>query len=145
MEARDIDAMIGKLEPAPEDQAGAAPEPEQAPVVSDENAVAEFLGLIPIAAELAGMKRTAAIWSDDARKAIADRAVRVLVKYEAGRDILGKLRRGAYVEELALFVTGWTIVKATVETAKDEIKELREHAAEHAAKEKQEAKPDTNE
>lgn len=128
-EMADIERRIERLEPEKDAaQAGADVQVQEVPAMSDAQVVAEFLGLVPMSAELAGLKKTAGIWGAATRDAVAEKAVAVMLKYEPGRRMLAWMRSGAYVDEVALVLTVWPIIKATNDTAKNEIREMRYHA-----------------
>jgi hypothetical protein len=135
IEARGIERMIDDIEArtvGAEMVGGVGSQADAVPQMSDAELLTDFLGLIPVSAELAGMKKTAEIWHEKTRSEVAERVVKVLGKYAWGRDILEKLRFGGYVDEIALAITLWPIVRATIETARGEIMEIRNRAKEES-------------
>lgn len=131
IEASGINRMIDEIEL----KAGAdlaigvgAESIQDTPQMSDEELIADFLGLVPVSAEMAGMQKTAAIWNDRTRRQVADRAVKVMRKYAWGAAMLERMRNGGYVDEIALVITIWPIAKATITTARGEIMEIKNRA-----------------
>jgi hypothetical protein len=104
---------------------GSQPEAPAAPQVDPAESLAGFLAILSIAAGYAGLDRTAAIWTPETCRGLADKAVPVLVKYAWGQRILNFLATGAGVEELALAAYAAPLVLATAAAVKDDLKPKR--------------------
>lgn len=117
----DLDAIAAKVEPSVTVTEQAAPECP-APVPS-EQIIGSVLGLVPIGLELAGLKKTAAIWTPEACHGTADKLVPVLRKYAIGRKVLEVLESGGGIEELALAIYIGPLVMATINSARSELAE----------------------
>lgn len=92
--------------------AAAAPD-AMPPAIEPAESLAGLLTVAGMAASVGGMHRTAAVWSPDACRALADKAVPVMRKYAWGLKVLEFLETGAGVEEIALFAVAAPLVMAT--------------------------------
>lgn len=113
----DLDAIAAKVEPVTVTEQAA---PECPAPVPSESIVGSVLGLVPIGLELAGFKKTAAIWTPEACQVTADKLVPVLRKYAIGRKVLEVLESGGGIEELALAIHLGPLVMATLSSARAE-------------------------
>lgn len=98
----------------PDNEQEQATENPQPPPIS--NAVDAFYGLLsllPIGLTIAGLKHTAAAWSDDNCRAIARASIPVLQKYTFGQKFIAFLETGGGVEEIALGVVLAPVAIAT--------------------------------
>lgn len=102
---------------------GGAPEPEQAPLptIDPAESLAGLLSVVGMAAGVGGLKRTAAIWTHDTCRALADKAVPVMRKYPWGVKVLGFLETGAGVEEMALFAVAAPLALATINAVRADL------------------------
>lgn len=117
--------------------AGAQVQAEPGPVVSTEEMLLGALSVVAMVANTAGYKRAASIWSQDACRELANRAVPVLRKYPWGVRVIAFLESGAGVEEIALVVYAAPLVLATVGAARLDAEAMRkvvEPASDEAAK-----------
>lgn len=101
-----------------ENQAAAVEQAPPAPAVDPAQSLAGLLSVLGIAAGYAGLEKTAAIWTPDTCKGLADKLVPVLVKYAWGQRLLAFLESGAGVEEMALVAYAAPLVLATMQAVK---------------------------
>lgn len=91
-----LDALIPDLAPP----VAAAP---AEPLISDATKTLEgLLSLLPVGLGVAGLKNTAAVWTAESCKIIAERTIPVLKKYVLGQKIINFLETGSGIEEVAL-------------------------------------------
>ena len=121
-EAAALDAELAPVQPdsqaTPEAEAGVEP----VPLADPRESLAGLLSVLGIAAGYAGFPKTAAIWTPDTCRGLADKAVPVLVKYAWGQRLMNFLATGAGVEEMALIAFAAPLVLATVGAVKDDLK-----------------------
>lgn len=86
---------------------------ETPPQVDPVQSLAGLLSLVGVAADMAKLDRTAAIWSPETCNGMASRAVPVLVKYPWGQKFLDFLNTGAGVEAIALAMYAVPVLLAT--------------------------------
>jgi hypothetical protein len=102
-------------------------------VIDPAESLAGALQVASIAAGYAGFPKAAAIWTPGTCRALADKAVPVLVKYPWGQRIIDFLQTGAGVEELALLATAAPLVMATIAAVREDMKPAAKPAATEAA------------
>lgn len=124
-----LENMVGP-DAAPEPQPGDEYQPQQ---VSPEENLAGLLELIFLPADAFGMKRTAAIWTPDQCRLVAEKAVPVLRKYGWGRAVLAWLDGGMGVEEIALLVVLTPLARRTFEAVRADVADLKAKQAEAVA------------
>ncbi len=111
-----------------------AAEPAAAvPAIAPEESLAGLLTVMGYGAGYAGFPTAAALWTPDTCRALADKAVPVMVKYAWGQRFLAFLQSGAGVEEIALFATAAPLVLATVKAVRADLKPAAPTAAPDAA------------
>lgn len=83
------------------------------PVANAVDSLYGLLSLVPIGLSFAGLKHTAAVWSESTCQGLANACVPVFRKYAWGQKIINFLETGAGVEELALCAVAMPIGLAT--------------------------------
>lgn len=102
------------------------------PQLSAEQSLSGLLQIGHLALLAGGMKRTAAVWNEQACNTFAGAAVPVLRKYPWGGKVLAFLESGAGVEEMALFVVAMPLTMATVTAARQDLSKPEPAAAQAA-------------
>lgn len=83
-----------------------------------------LLSIVPLGLGLAGLKNTAAVWSDDVIRQISAAAVPVLRKYTFGQKIITFLETGGGTEEFILLMSLAPVTLATVSAYKLDTKPI---------------------
>jgi hypothetical protein len=97
-----LDNLLNEVDPPAIDESAAGA--SQSVTVTDEYRSLEgLLSIVPMLSRTFGYKRVAAVWSDEAREALSNSLIPVLVKFAWGQRIIQFLRTGSGVEEAALF------------------------------------------
>jgi hypothetical protein len=136
-EARNLAAIAASIADEPKPDAAQPtgepeliqPEPNEA---DDVDSLAGIIELIFSPADAFGMHRTAAIWTPEACRKVAEKAVPVLYKSGAGRAFLAWCREGFGVEELALLAVLFPLAKRTFQAVKADIADLKAQPAQPA-------------
>jgi hypothetical protein len=102
-----------------------------------ENALYGLISIMPIGLSIAGLKNSAAVWSDDVCKQVSRAALPVLRKYTFGQKIIAFLETGGGIEEFALVMALTPVIMATAGAYKLDMvqheKEVKEAENEPAA------------
>lgn len=89
-----------------------------------------LLSLLPIGLDAVGYKKTAAVWSEQARKNISITAIPVLRKYGWGLRFIEFLEGGTGVHEAALFFAVYPVAVATMKAVEMDANDLKPKQAE---------------
>lgn len=127
VEAAAIDAELKPAAPetALAEAAGQDDAPTAPPPIDPVESLAGFLAVVAIAADYGGLKKTAAIWTPEACRGLADKLVPVLMKYTWGQRVLDFLATGAGVEEMALMAYAMPMILVTVQAVREDLKPAR--------------------
>lgn len=107
------------IQEEPTEQAGENQQSEnQQAGESAETGLYGLLSIVPLGLGLAGLKNTAAVWSDDVIRQISAAAVPVLRKYTFGQKIITFLETGGGTEEFILLMSLAPVTLATVSAYK---------------------------
>lgn len=80
---------------------------------NEKAALGGLLSIVPLGLGLAGLKNTAAVWSDDVINHVSVALLPVLKKYTFGQRLLAYLENGGGVEEFALLLALSPVAVAT--------------------------------
>lgn len=114
-EQLDSENSLSTIIEQPEAEAG---QEGQAQAASPEESLAGLLKVASIGMHFAGLKNTAAVWSEANCEALAVAAVPVMRKYAWGQKALEFLMTGGGVEEMALIAVIAPLAFATVKAVK---------------------------
>lgn len=128
-----LDAELQRIDQSNE-QGGGQANGEAAPGGIDaEQSLEGLLMLVPIGFNAAGYSNAAAVWSDSARKTLAQAAIPVFRKYPWGQKIIAFLESGSGVEEMALAFTAYQLGMGTMQAmARDKAAAAEKKRAEAA-------------
>jgi hypothetical protein len=115
---RAVLAAMAAEEAPPMAANAAVAEPEGPPRMDAVESLKGLLSMLPVAAEFAGARHTAAVWNPESCDRLAQVTVPVLRKYPWGAPVLAFLETGTGAEEVALAMTAIPMAIATWQALK---------------------------
>lgn len=97
-----------------DNETGDQQQPEHEPITPEQSLAALFK-VASMALGIAGLKNTAAVWSERNCEALAQASIPVLNKHAWGQKVINFLMTGAGVEEMALFAVAAPMAFATIQ------------------------------
>lgn len=105
-------ALLQRVEP--EEETGQQQQTEHE-AITPEQSLAALFKVASMALGIAGLKNTAAVWSERNCEALAQASIPVLQKHAWGQKVINFLMTGAGVEEMALFAVAAPMAFATIQ------------------------------